>query len=373
MKYLNTLFFLILFSCTSCKDATLLDFQPAYHNVDTSKSNALKEIRFYKMVSPNNIIGLGYNIVFETRDKFKTGDIFSKNDGFYASYIAYASNNSDSLVLTSGNIFSLYADRGKKPLKTISLPPYNIDYTPPGQPYRETGIHNYKDSHFFNSKEGVVLVDYLGNSHSEILIYKITDFNRYDTLSKIAFSFPNSGRAVGLKLKMVNDNIGYMFVADNKTSDYYLMKTVDRCKTWTLIPTKISNGSKGLIDLIVLSENQIVVWGENGLTSSDGGKTWSPWLVNSEISRNYTGLYKINSQILYASYELPIRDAWGFHNKLIKSTDSGKTWKEIGGPFYGGNIQFYDENNALAGNGALVQISNNGGLSWELVSAPTFK
>lgn len=121
-------------------------------------------------------------------------------------------------------------------------------------------------------------------------------------------------------------------------------KSVDGGKTFTNMGLK---ASEHIGNIIIHPTNEDIIWvaaygpvwsagGERGVYKSiDGGKTWERTLfVSDDTGIAEIAIDPINPEILYASAHQRRRQEWtyiggGPESNLYKSTDGGKTWREI--------------------------------------------
>lgn len=96
--------------------------------------------------------------------------------------------------------------------------------------------------------------------------------------------------------------------------------------------------------------------------SSDHGQTWtvlSPYL-------NILHTQVMDSGTIYAVSRVNSGDR-GTVSQLAKSSDGGILWTKESPLFYGERISFYDNSNGLAMSHGTLQVTHNGGKSWQLV------
>lgn len=175
-------------------------------------------------------------------------------------------------------------------------------------------------------------------------------------------------------IKLVNDSTAY-FVASDKPGNYFICKTTDAFKTWSVLlqnndPIRASYFSDEGIIICLMEDNTA-----SFITKSkDGGQIWEKSTIQLPLNWNYSLCFGADriGYILGVYQEMGLA---GRSHMIIKSIDQGSTWSglKITLPF--NDLCFTDRNTGiiLGSNshihyrfGTIIK-TNDGGQSWNTV------
>lgn len=141
-----------------------------------------------------------------------------------------------------------------------------------------------------------------------------------------------------------------------------IMTSEDRGKTWDTVKVSLSVGEISFTDVQILEDNSIIASGWRGyvIKSTDQGKSWK------ELKTNYNQYY--------ASLSFPTSNI-GYitsvsSDTLIKTTNGGNSWFLLDNPLEMANdVYFFDDNYGLicgknAQNNGELFATSDGGNSW---------
>lgn len=154
---------------------------------------------------------------------------------------------------------------------------------------------------------------------------------------------PPQGKLMALAIHPVNRNVLYALIATPSIFQYkprysvqsfpaYLYKSIDNGETWNLVHIferlSIRKGRR-LMDIGI--NGTICILGENGVIRSvDGGYTWSHSLLQSREDDGYIyavkGKWSGNKWSIYADYRKAGRWYMTALSSVLRSDDDGKTW-----------------------------------------------
>jgi photosystem II stability/assembly factor-like uncharacterized protein len=225
----------------------------------------------------------------------------------------------------------------------------------------------------------IVWVSALGHlfgPNNERGVYKTTDGGR--SWKKVLFSDRQSG-SIDIIMEPGNPSILYAstwtvqrtpYSLESGGSGSALWKSVDGGDTWQKLNNKKGFPGKtvlGNISVAVSASNPEVVYSlvesEKGglLRSNDAGETWTNVSVDANIRQRAWYFNRIyidpkNADIIYA-----------LNVNMYRSTDGGKTWKEIATP-HGDHHDLWidpeDGNRMIVADDGGAQISFDGGANW---------
>jgi photosystem II stability/assembly factor-like uncharacterized protein len=287
--------------------------------------------------------------------------------------IKFAAKIMKTILLIYFSLLSFFALNAQEQWKTVFV---------------KRGANVFNDITFTDSLNGFVV------GQGGVILRTTDSGNKWDSL--------NSGTSQTLcSVSFVNKNIGYT-CGYNGT----ILKTIDAGKTWVLQKTLTTDYLKCIK---ALSVDTVYAFGRNGrmLTTTDGGKCWNFLKRITFQDINYVHFYNPKTFIISASTRLDTsviyktKDAglsWktvnpennfttklflfdsigyavGYYNKIYKTTDSCKSWKEIYCVKDGLNkslwssIYFADKNTgyvagSCSGKPLLLKTSDGGNL-WE--------
>lgn len=181
-----------------------------------------------------------------------------------------------------------------------------------------------------------------------------------------------------------SSNVGYA-VGQNGT----ILKSTNGGNAWQ----SLSNAYPGFWfwDVHFVDENVGFIGGESDpgnnpsgaaivLKTIDGGTTWST--VYSNSSHPIRDIFVLNSTVIYAAGGA--ENAFGADSRIVKSSDSGVSWAQVGPSIIGtnnagaiiGGMHFFDENNGVMGEYDFLDQSywvttNNGCASLTMTAIPS--
>ena len=193
---------------------------------------------------------------------------------------------------------------------------------------------------------------------------------------KASFSQPYvqvaSGTSVNLfSIYFVNSKVGYSTGTDNTYSHWTILKTTDDGNTWTLPPVNPNLINKTFTSIFFTKQNTGYVagyWFMHGhfiAKTTDGGNTWN--LISSDLNDKFqiSSVFFPDSLVGYAvGGDI---DGIGGTNRIIKTTDAGKTWifQNPGITNTLMAVYFTDDNTGYAvGAGGAIIKTINGGTNW---------
>lgn len=377
---------LILSACSK-KEGTLLDFQPVYYNADSLLSVSIAGAGKWHMVTPEKLVAFNGGTWYEFDLAARTLQTSPCLPELNIWNVEYKSKELDTLVYLdrfSGEC-SMIINKGSTKIKSVSLPPSNVYFDNIGN----VPVHRIRGVHFFNASDAIIMADYddLNTgiyTYIGMHVYKLKNFEDVDTLAYVRQQFDGDfTNCEGLDLKMVNKNLGYMLVRDrfdgvfdygNGQVERRIMVTYDGGLSWYFLGPEFRPGTYGdqHMDWLMVTPGENLLSGSyiGGYTiSNDGGHNWPS-------VKGYSGAMFYKPQILPDGTLVGttlVDQMDGFYmypTELLASNDDGITWEKSGPKFYGESMDCYDANNWVAGSGSLIQITRDGGKTWELVSAP---
>jgi BNR/Asp-box repeat len=379
---------LFLSSCSN-KEHTLLDFQPVYYNTDSLLSVSIANAGPWFMVQPEKLVSFQYGTWYEfdlaTRT-LETSPCLPELDYWF---IEYQSKDLDTLIYLdrySGEC-SIITNKGTTKAKTVQLPPSVVHF----DFYGDVNVHQIRGVHFFNAEDAIIMADYHPKgtgiyTDMGIHIYEIKDFEDVDTLAYVRQQFDGDyTNCEGLDLSMVDRNVGYMIVRDRTNTgelgnglgqiERRTMKTIDGGKTWQFLGPEFYPGQYGggiyMEWLMVLKNENLLSGSYNGqyIVSSDGGVNWK--ILGGDSWSMFQQPKEMSDGTLVGAAYVSDYDAFRHYpTELNISKDNGVNWSKGGTRFYGEYFHCFDDNNWVAGKGSLIQITRDGGKTWDLVSAP---
>lgn len=177
-------------------------------------------------------------------------------------------------------------------------------------------------------------------------------------------------------LSMLDNDFGIMISGQpNGPNKPDLYKTQDGGESWTEFSIGNTLDNEYIQQIKCYSTDEFVVICQNSIfVTSDGGQSWNRNSVPQGSAFNYSFL---NNKTWYAAGS---GDATGSgdtsYDVLYKTTNAGVSWIKmldtIIAPSFGlKSVDFYDENNGLAGaNAGNIIRTTDGGISWELQTNP---
>lgn len=215
-----------------------------------------------------------------------------------------------------------------------------------------TQFMNYIE--MFDLNNGIAMGDVenpddLSNSPGPALILETTDGGS-SWVSKNYDAFGGISGDTWRRIDFVNPQTGYFYHSGFETQK--LHKTTDGCQTWENVYS-----SSGIIVLKFFDEQYglAILFGQNGIRTSDGGKNWDMFTFNAE---NYCTDIEFTGN--------SFNKIWvGTLNGLFYSNDFAENWYNYSGleniKVY--DIKFIDEDNGwlLAGDG--VYYIDNGSIT----------
>ncbi|MFN7119556.1 MAG: WD40/YVTN/BNR-like repeat-containing protein [Saprospiraceae bacterium] len=239
-------------------------------------------------------------------------------------------------------------------------------------------INNRDQFHqaFFKNNRGWVITYY---SFSDGIYTKI-----YSVVADQLFFLSAIENYAPVDIIFLNEQVGYILLKKEHVENTqlifegnFLSKTTDGGRTWST-PTLVTKETS-LLNLTAFNEQHLVAYTLQGSSvpilddffSHDGGKTWTP--RKAKIAEDP------NPEIVALSI---VNEKLGFYldaaPNLYKTVDSGITWTKVSErttPFGNNYLQFYDENNGIAGwmgggYGPWLFRTKNGGKTWDLIIYP---
>lgn len=224
-----------------------------------------------------------------------------------------------------------------------------------------------------------------------IEVFKIKN-NSHEKISRIILSLPYSISPIMLSF-IDDDNLFFVgYAGDNAINPSYIFHSSDRGLTWkyklveSLPPIRyyytyideVPNSN-----IAIISKNKYVFY----FTKSTSDKVLDEYQDYVEVYYSYdSGVNWVLKDFNISGYIKSIQfvdDKTGYmlvatldtsnHSKYLKkviykSADSGETWKIIGPEIYANTISFDSEGNGIAIANRIVQTTNDGGLTWKLLT-----
>ncbi len=299
--------------------------------------------------------------------------------------IAVEINNSDTGLFYLSN--SEFLEDDKTYLDNMLLPGRNTHY-----PYQKTvTIDSTNELMLETDKQKTIELEYCikpskrilpGSTYYFMLGTREYPFSIYPNLSEnlpalmvppTDWNFQPTG-SMGHFNAICMDKNGAIWICGIDDSYYkgYIMKSTDGGEHWI---TQWSDSAYEVMDLSFYGDygwavvNQNQDYGQT-LRSTDGGNTWNL----------YGNLYEFNEMLWCQFFDenngYALEDYSG-GNKLLKTTDSGKTWQRYSIKDYQYPLRGYFINSEIgwftAGSGTDIMKTTNGGLNWvELPNVPSF-
>ncbi|PRX54886.1 VPS10 domain-containing protein [Flagellimonas meridianipacifica] len=230
------------------------------------------------------------------------------------------------------------------------------------------------------TNSNVVWVAAIGNafkSNPERGVYKTTDGG--ENWEKVLFISDKVGFA-DIELLPGNPNVVYAaawkaerkpwtIISGGTKKEGGIYKSVNGGKDWTKLEKGLPKDTIGKIDLAVSSVNSSIIYavveapeGEQGLYKSvNQGKSFKH--VSDDIRLVNRPFYYTNVELDPTNPDIVYSNA----NPLIKSTDGGKTWKEMSVPHGDNHDIWLNPNNPrllIQANDGGANVSFNGGKTW---------
>lgn len=233
-------------------------------------------------------------------------------------------------------------------------------------PYNYYGTISNPRAFFHSQNNGWIIARYTRNSNGPdqnlfphgIRVYRI---DGSQSLVNNHISIIEGYQYVPADLFFLNDSEGYILANKSTDESGYLFKTTDGGHTWVIIGTFPKKTKK----IHIIDSNHITISHEGGFfATQDGGSVWS----ETTLGENMITSHMAKDGTLFASVVIG-SDQVETICKLYLSQDKGLTWNPVNGKsFYGRKINFIDKDLGVAYSSSLLQLTRDGGKTWELLA-----
>jgi len=244
-------------------------------------------------------------------------------------------------------------------------------------------LQTYNDTYFTDVNTGYIVGEkgVLKKTTDAGLSWNSINLNTSFGLNKIFFANQNTGYICGdsgLVKKTTNAGVNWINqitpAADtNLTTIYFqnestgyinafprsILKTINGGQNWVRVYYITGFDITDIKDIDFLNINFGICAADNGLIkTSDGGNNWTKIIIAGLVLNSVN--YLDSSNII----------AFGYGDKIIKSTDAGLSWFNINNQT-GTSIfssEFVDLNNGIiCGDGGRIAKTSNGGINWTIL------
>lgn len=375
-KYIISGLSLFFFLACSEKDELLLSNIEIVPNFNPETTILTGSEMMAWMKNDSTIEGFGGGYAFRSTDNFKNftiqpGEIigfpiYYNKEGVIVS--GYYHNNSG--IITNDYFTGAYRDITPFLDKYIAVP--DIYY----------GEIQYPIFYFRNPNDGMI-VSRFKKSHAAYEIEDGVKFYKLINGKPEPVSAVASNDYTPIDLEFFDENVGYTLLTEfnNSYPGYskimYLSKTEDGGNTWSeperilksnVIPQKISNMLLTGPNTIVLYSDKKINGTSHMFVSENGGGSWNTGFLPSDhinsiqFITSKIGYYVDDTQLNYHQYR---------KGNIYKTIDSGKTWNKINeSDVYVNHVFFINETTGIAYTDNVLQITHDGGKTWELLIHP---
>ncbi len=367
-----SLLFLAL-SATSCikNEKTILDsIDISVNGKDLDQLTNAQDLVAW--IDEENIIsGFGGDYFFQTSDYFEStwiqsgkleGKVLFKD---YSNIITREGGNFNDLLIKKSN------DYGQNYNVILSIPSIVIGQR--NGNLVEVGNHDFGTVHFISPNRGYFFSyfhsNYPGSNEDGIKIYRILN-------GEANFRAYLSDLYTGKDIYFRDKNNGFLLTHDNVqgyTNNSYVFTTSDGGYNWDGPFKNLNNIEFNRV--LALSDTRVLAYGDQEQSSTnstlsisdDGGMNWQKVDCNCG---DIVDLQFVDEQFGFLVSK-SLADGVGQTHSLYKSIDGGASWLKTGTHnIYGDHLAFINEKVGIATSGRTVELTENGGNSWELLVFP---
>ncbi|WP_370089599.1 WD40/YVTN/BNR-like repeat-containing protein [Ekhidna sp.] len=365
MNFKSIALMIIIFTIFSCEtsDSTFIDYLQVSTDLKEGSFQYTGDFESQELLAQLNSDGRIYG--------YGGGNRFYTDDLFYTIELTRGFISYDYFEYNGTHLFSFEFDfdRGEVTLNESSDQGITFDIkviVPDRNWVDDDEIYYYP----IDDERGWLL---LGGNFSETEVIKING-SSYESKGMISGEFPASIYFDG--------DIGYA-LTDNWPDDFKTIhKTTDGGETWRRISSfnlECCSSSRSEYNTtniksygdFVFTFNTYNDDGAYGGFNRDVGGSWFYVSRDGGISWDFIDHDNITSvQFISENTAYGIQETTSGVTNLYKSTNGGTTWSQVSDLIYADRIFFQDENNGLAMTESILQITNDGGRSWELLLFP---
>lgn len=353
MRFLKLACVLVLVLVIGCSrnESTLIDFQKITARLpDSLMLDFVKNSDIYAVVKgPDRIVAITSGYRLESNDDMNS---IGYDTGYPSVGLEQAYSNADatkfySLYRSTGNASINYSnDRGK------SFAHYS---------YQASG--DYKEGYILNESIVYFVTYKVDNNVARFKFFKANTSiaNSHVQVSEMIIGANSEPKG----MCFLDENNG-CYVYTVTTGGCWIAITHDAGVSWTTHLVSAENPSGGQYKVMMLGNGSYIVLHPDKnriFRSNDEAVSWSTvYLMGTLVSLE---IQNIGNGTLRASSS-NVNDDFGDICNLYESDNGGATWtKKNTNPFYGTHVKFYDSLNGIAYSRGILQVTNDGGVTWE--------